>query len=207
MRNAIKIFTYKGVPVYLKYWFLILLLFIPYFKVFSLFIGVLVHELAHAIKAKNLGYKTDYIFIDVLYGGALVDSNYRFNNSDAIKIALAGPVSNLILAGVVFILSSTFYHFFGDIYSVLHYSSSFMLINLLLGLGNLVPVYPLDGGRVTKAILNIFYNRKKSRKINAVISIVTTIIVIILSIIYNNWFLALFSLLFIFIGYSEWRKQ
>lgn len=206
MNNAIKIFTFNKVPVYVKYWFLILFLFLPYFKVISLFIAVLIHEIAHAVKAKRLGYKTDYVFIDVLYGGALVDSNYRFNNKHAIKIASAGPIANLALSGFIFVLSSLIYHFFGDIHSFLEYSSTFVMINLLLGIGNLLPVYPLDGGRISKAILNLFYNRKKSRRINSVISMSITTVIIILSLIYSNWFLALFSLIFLFIGYTEWKK-
>lgn len=205
MKNAFQLFKYKQIPVYIKYWFLLLLIFIPPVKMISLFIAILVHELAHALEAKKLGYKTDYVFIDVLYGGALVDSSYRFNNIHAIKIALAGPLSNLILAGIGFIVASFIHFQFGEI-KIVEYTSIFIFINLLLGVGNLLPIYPLDGGRISKAILNLFYNRKKSRKINSIISVITSLIVITFSIIYSLWLLLIFSFIFLVVAYTEWKK-
>jgi Zn-dependent protease len=206
MNNAVKIFTFSQIPVYVKYWFLILFLFLPYFEVFSIFIGVLIHELAHAIEAKKLGYKTDYVFIDVLYGGALVDSSYRFDNKNAIKIAIAGPVANIALGGIIFGLSSVIYHFLGDIYSFLEYSSKFMMINLLLGFLNLIPIYPLDGGRISKAILNLFFNRRKARKINSIVSSIISLFLIIIGFFYSSWFIVIFSFIFLFTAYTEWKK-
>lgn len=206
MKNAFQIFKYKQIPVYIKYWFLLLLIFIPPVEMISLFIGILIHELSHALKAKKLGYKTDYVFIDVLYGGALVDSSYRFNNIHAIKIALAGPLSNLILTGIGFLITSFIYFQFGEI-KIIEYTSTFTFINLLLGLGNLLPIYPLDGGRISKGILNLFYNRKKSRRINSIISVITSLTVIIVSIIYSLWLLLIFSLLFLIVAYTEWKKD
>jgi len=206
MKNAFQIFKYKQIPVYIKYWFLLLLIFIPPIKMISLFIGILVHELSHALKAKKLGYKTDYVFIDVLYGGALVDSNHRYNNLHAIKIALAGPLSNLMLAGIGFLATSFIYFQFGEI-KMMEYTSIFTLINLLLGVGNLLPIYPLDGGRISKGILNLFYSRKKSRRINSIISIITSLVIITISIIYSLWLMLFFSSIFLIVAYTEWKKD
>lgn len=206
MKNAFQIFKYKQIPVYIKYWFLLLLLFVPPVEMISLFIGILVHELSHALEAKKLGYKTDYVFIDVLYGGALVDSNHKYNNLHAIKIALAGPLSNLVLAGIGFLATSLIYFQFGEI-KMMEYTSIFTLINLLLGAFNLLPIYPLDGGRISKGILNLFYNRKKSRRINSIISLFTLVIVIILSIYYQLWITLIFSLIFLIVAYTEWQKD
>lgn len=206
MKNAIKIFSYKGVPIYLKYWFLILPLFLPPLLIFYLLVGVLVHELSHSLQAKKLGYKTDYIFIDALYAGALIDPKFTLNNKNAIKIILAGPLSNIILSVVAFILSTIITAIFGDI-NIVNHLLDFVIINLILGIGNLIPIYPLDGGRISKSILNMFYGRKKSRRINVIISIIMIISLIIFSIMLNYWLLLVFCILFLISSYFEWNKK
>lgn len=206
MKNAIKIFTYNETPIYIKYWFFILLLVISPIKVASLFIGVLIHELAHAIEAKKLGYKTDYIFIDVFYGGALIDSKYQYNNLHAIKIAAAGPLSNIILSSITFSIM-LFTKQYESLIFLNEYLSTFMTINFILGFSNLLPIYPLDGGRISKGLLNIFSdNRTKARKINSMISLFTTISLITVCSLYGYWILSLFCLTFLYTSYKEWVK-
>ena len=61
MKNAWKLFEYKDTPIYLKYWFFAILLFVPVSWVISIFVGILIHEIAHVKRADKLGYKTDYI--------------------------------------------------------------------------------------------------------------------------------------------------
>ena len=89
MKNAWKLFSYGDTPIYLKYWFLALLIFIPIPWVCIFFVSILVHEISHARTAKKLGYKTDYIFIDIFHGGALIDGSYVDNNKHTLSIAFA----------------------------------------------------------------------------------------------------------------------
>ena len=82
-----------------------------------------------------------------------------------ILIALAGPVTNLI------ILIVTYIWFIESSYSHL-----IIYANLLIFIFNLLPIYPLDGGRVLNGILHIIFGRIESRKLCYDISMIVTII-------------------------------
>ena len=85
---------------------------------------------------------------------------------------MAGPITNLLIAVIVIILSyfnMSFENIY--IYQITIYS------NLIIGLFNLIPVYPMDGGRILKEILNIYCGRKKAYKITYIIS--KTILIIL----------------------------
>jgi stage IV sporulation protein FB len=205
---ALKLFSYKGTPIYLKYWYLLLFLFIDPYTVMSIFIAILLHELSHVRTAKKLGYNSQYVFIDILHGGALIDSNYENNKKDAIEIALAGPMANIFIASLSFILS-VFLSFYlpinGDIIGLL---SNCIYINLIIGLSNLIPIFPLDGGRILKYNLELFMNNKsKANKLNGYISLFLSIFVIIFSLYNGMYILSLFSIMLIFISIGEIKNK
>jgi len=134
-----------------------------YFLVGDIFVFIqyiivlLLHELMHATIARRLGYKMNKI---VLYpfGVSLSGEDDEFSPRDEIKISLAGPVLNLLLCVICFALwwiePISYY-----------YTSVFCTVNVVCGLFNLLPVFPLDGGRICLAILSIFFDRKQSVKI------------------------------------------
>lgn len=206
MKNAWKLFEYKGAPVYLKYWFLILFLLTTPAIVFNIFISVLIHELAHSWMADKLGYKTDHIFIDVLHGGALIDSSYTKNNTDSLKISFAGPASNLTLSVVAFILAIPLTWIGSDM--IMNSISMFIIINFIMGLFNLIPIFPLDGGRISKAILGmIFKNQNKAKIFNGYLSLITSSLLLMISVIYHEVIIAILSLIFIFTSYMEIKED
>jgi stage IV sporulation protein FB len=201
---ALKLFSYKGTPIYLKYWYLLLFLFIDPYTVMSIFIAILFHELSHVRTAKKLGYNSQYVFIDILHGGALIDSNYENNKKNAIKIALAGPMANIFIAFFLLILS-VFLSFYlssqGDVIGLL---SNCIYINIVIGLFNLIPVFPLDGGRILKYSLELSMNNKeKANKLNGYISLFLSILIIIFSIYYKMYILSIFSIIFILTSISQ----
>ena len=103
------------------------------------------HECAHAFGASKLGYKLNRIVL--MPFGAVIDGDLRsISLKDELYVALCGPVCNLITAGffvALWWLAPTMYAFT----DVACYSS------LTIALVNLLPAYPLDGGRILRCIL------------------------------------------------------
>ncbi|MCH2113261.1 MAG: site-2 protease family protein, partial [Planctomycetes bacterium] len=111
--------------------------------VFGLFVGLiaslLAHEIAHAWVAKQRGFRVVDIIIWPLGGMARVEGLSESPRNEAL-VAFAGPLANLLLALVFCVIPGEFAHML-------------LLMNLVLGIGNLVPIFPLDGGRVLRAFL------------------------------------------------------
>ena len=132
--------------------------------------AVLLHECAHAKVAKKLGYELNVIKL-MPYGAALCGENDRLRPKHEILIALAGPLFNLVLA-VVFAalwwLVPTSYVF----------TEAFCMCNLYIGVFNMLPVYPLDGGRVALAALSAKLDRKHAYKIMRAVSLIAGIVAV-----------------------------
>jgi Zn-dependent protease len=117
-----------------------------------LFGSVLLHELGHALTARKFGIQTQDIVLTPIGGMARV-LMMPANPRQEIAIAIAGPLVSLALAGAAFAatIPLSFVPFVPDAI----YMGLFVLTgaNLMLGLFNLVPALPMDGGRVLRGIL------------------------------------------------------
>jgi len=115
-----------------------------------LFFGsVLAHELMHSIVANAVGIPVHGITL-FIFGGVSQMSEEPRQPKDELRIALAGPLTSLVLGGIfwgIFFLAGDYSEF------VLAISYWLGLINLFLAAFNLIPGFPLDGGRVLRSIL------------------------------------------------------
>ncbi|MGH2783874.1 MAG: site-2 protease family protein [Actinomycetota bacterium] len=109
---------------------------------------VLVHELSHAIMARAHGLDAKRITLFIFGGVAQIGAEAE-KPSDEFRIALVGPLASLLIAGIL-----------AAVARLLHPASSEVLpglwgrlsvVNLALALFNLIPAFPLDGGRVLRA--------------------------------------------------------
>jgi Zn-dependent protease len=201
MKNSFKLFDFMGTPVYLKYWFFLFLLFgINEFIIF--FISILIHELAHTYTAIKLKRPVENVCLDFLFGSAKIntdDSNYK----DIILISIAGPLSNLVL----FVISYLIVDFINSDIFIYGFLKLFLFYNLLMFIGNMLPIYPIDGGRIIKAICQWTTNPTIGRKISGTISIISSIILLIFSLYLSMYILSIFCLLFIYLGYNELKEK
>ena len=139
---------------------------------FVYFIVVVLHEIAHAVVAQRLGYGLNKIYL--LPFGAMLDINQNFvTREDEIKVALAGPSFNFILA----FLCLGLWWIFPETYA---FTSFFVFCNIITGLVNLLPCYPMDGGRVLVAMLESKLKREKALKISYIFNYVFSVIFLIL---------------------------
>lgn len=111
-----------------------------------LFFSVAFHELAHSFFALKHGMKIVGIIL-FIFGGVAQMKTEPPNPKAELEIALAGPFSSFFLALVFFLLASATASPSSALFSYL------TRINLILGLFNLIPGFPMDGGRVLRSIL------------------------------------------------------
>ena len=171
-------------------------------SVFLIYLLVVVlHELAHYFVAKKLGYKMDKIYLLPYGAGIALKQNFADEN-DEIIIAIAGPLCNFILA----FLTISLWWIFPETYNS---TEIFVLANLVTGIVNLLPCYPLDGGRILTAFLKKkIKNKKNILKISGFLNILVVFLLIFVFLIdIFNYFTFLIMAIFIFLGHFENRFQ
>ena len=111
-----------------------------------LFASVAFHELAHALVAMQ--YRISILSITLfIFGGVAQMKGEPPNPKAEFRIAIAGPLSSFLLAALFFLLSM---NAVGGTKALFSYLAR---INAILGLFNLVPGFPMDGGRVLRSII------------------------------------------------------
>jgi Zn-dependent protease/CBS domain-containing protein len=113
-----------------------------------LFASVLIHELAHSFVAQARGLEARSITL-FIFGGVSSLSGDPKHPSTEFLVAVVGPLTSFVLAGIAYLVAVTA----PQASSVEAIASYLALINGLLGLFNLIPGFPLDGGRVLRAII------------------------------------------------------
>lgn len=138
-----------------------------------LMLFAIIHELGHLAAGLILKFKPEEIKltpVGLQIQFKVSDEEYKLNNvkSYTIKkaiIALAGPLTNFIIATIMIAIAQINIGFqYTYIFSLIVYS------NLLIAMFNLIPIYPMDGGRVVKEILSIILGKTKAYKITYMIS-------------------------------------
>ena len=154
-----------GIPIYVNSSFIfLLLLFVMDMGSFSyglsvallLAISVTAHELAHSLTARAFGYRTRDITLSLLGGCASLIALPRKAWQEFLT-ALAGPLMSFTIAVLAFLLlpmAPTRYAGF-----VL---SAACWMNVMLGGFNLLPGFPMDGGRMFRSVMRLFLTRAKA---------------------------------------------
>jgi len=170
----------------------------------GLFASVALHELGHSVVARAKG---SHILEIVLYpfGGAAKISNIPVRPLDEILVALAGPAVSLILGIVGIALGFRIY----DAHPEMNYNPLILelgIINTVLFVFNLFPVFPMDGGRVLRAVLATKKSRMEATRIAATIGKYFCIFFVIYGLLKMNLFLAFIGGYIYFAGQAEYRQ-
>ena len=200
MKTSFKLFDFVGAPVELSLWFFLLFLFAPVSWVIAIFVSVLIHELAHAYVADRKGWRVYGIRVDLFTGSASVDTNIP--ERDSIPVVAAGPISNLLLA----ILCIPLYLVFGETSPIFgHFLNDLFIVNIFMFVFNILPIYPMDGGRLLKdfLFLKMKSNRRLAKKIAGGVSLAFSIALLVFSIVTFSTIMILFSALFIYAALVE----
>lgn len=114
------------------------LLLINYFS------ALFLHELAHLFVAKSRGYNLKQMRLDIF--GLSLNLKEEVDGKDAFAINISGPICNLLICLICF----AFYYFVPSSVVVLN---TFCLSNFALAIFNLLPIYPLDGGKIFRGLI------------------------------------------------------
>lgn len=138
--------NFYGVAVYRYFMPTELAIFMSALAGFGFCASILIHELGHALAASRFGVRCRMIVLHLLGGMALIEDQFPTPKSE-FWIAIAGPFTSFVLSVLFFACGYVFPSDFTLLLIVL------CVTNFILGAFNLVPAFPLDGGRVLRATL------------------------------------------------------
>ncbi len=199
--GGLRVATIGGIPIYIhwSFWLLIVWIVISAFwysggdwafvgwrlmLVAGLVVSVIIHELGHAFAAAAFHIPTRDITM-YPFGGVASIEKLPEKPIQELIIAIAGPLTNFLIIGVItagLFLSGSFlnvdpaYYFGLRQLTVRDYFIQLAQLNLLLAVFNLIPAFPMDGGRVLRAFLAMQLPYAKATKIAAVVGQVFAVI-------------------------------
>jgi Zn-dependent protease len=155
--------------------------------------SILIHEAAHISVARHFGYKTSKLVL--LPAGDMTDMDLsRGAAGKGMLISIAGPVANLLIAGILLLFIHPYKAFYlqpenlgapgpGSFLFQLH------VVNLLIAGLNLIPAYPLDGGRILLILLSLRMREPLAMRVAITVGKVMACLLILSGFIYSNFLL------------------
>ncbi|TVR76713.1 MAG: site-2 protease family protein [Chitinophagaceae bacterium] len=216
-----------GIAVFVHWTFLILIAWIVYMNVqqgqgieetlaaivfvLAIFACVTFHEYGHALAARRYGIQTKHITLLPIGGVASLEEMPE-NPKQELVVAIAGPLVNVVIALILFLGL----YFTGNLYfdaeqielGYLNFQNFFlglMAVNIILVVFNMIPAFPMDGGRVFRALLTFKMGRIKATNIAALLGQITAFFFVILGLFYNPFMI--FIGIFVFLGAQAEANQ
>lgn len=219
MKGAFKLGKIAGISLFIHWTFSFLVLFVVYVNyksgqnmaqilwsllfVTCIFLTVLLHELGHALTAKKYNIKTKDITLLPIGGLARLEKMPE-KPSEELMVAFAGPLVNIAFAFITS-LFITIPNTSEEVVAQLsngvtadNFFLNFYLVNIVLAFFNLIPAFPMDGGRILRALLSFQLERHIATKIAARIGQLLAIGFVFLGFLSNPFLI--FIGIFVFIG-------
>lgn len=155
--------------------------------------SVLIHELAHALVGRRRGAEVEDILLMPL-GGATRTTRFPPTPADELVMVLVGPLTSLAVAGSAALLAVV-----ADAPLLpidLHHGGllgRITWLNLLLGVFNLLPIFPMDGGRAFQALLALRWGRVRATLTAARVGMVLAVALGMVALMWRNLWLVLIA--------------
>ncbi len=219
MKWSFKLGRYLGIDVYMHFTFVLLVSWVAYANwrqeqslaaaaagvafILAIFLCVVLHEYGHALSARRYGIKTrDIILLPI--GGLARLERIPTNPLHELKVALAGPAVNVVIAMGLFLwlkLTATLEPISSLTLSTGPFLERLMAVNLFLVVFNLIPAFPMDGGRILRALLATRLEYGRATQTAAAIGQGIAVLFGFLGLLYNPFLL--FIAFFVWIGATQ----
>ena len=220
-KGALFIGRVSGIRIYIHWTFAILLvwIFLVYYGqsggdmqqgllgglfILALFACVTLHELGHALMGKRFKVETEKITLYPI-GGVASMSKMPERPVQELLVALAGPAVNIVIGGLLWLyltqvkgLSLSGMTADLSTLSPQNFLAQLMFANFILAIFNLIPAFPMDGGRVFRALLSMGMERPQATRWAASLGQVLAVGFVFLGFFYNFWLV--FIGIFIYLG-------
>ena len=218
MKWSWKLFEFRGIGVYMHATFLILIAFVvfAYWRlgvwktvegvlfVLAIFACIVLHEFGHALTAARYGIRTRDITLLPIGGLARLE-RMPDQPLQELWVALAGPAVNIVIAAIIY-LGLTLANVVAPLHEFNIASGSFwanlMLVNIILVLFNALPAFPMDGGRVVRALLATRMDYVRATQIAANLGQAMALLFAVYGLFAGQPFLMLIAL-FVWIGAAQ----
>jgi Zn-dependent protease len=224
-RQGFQIGTVRGIPIRIHFSFLLILPFLAYLfsqsfveaarlagvppaqlsgapwmwgllVALALFASVLLHELAHSLYALAHGGKVRSITL-LMIGGISELTEAPRRPAEEAWMALAGPATSLLAGGAFYLLLVVTRGRVGfDVRFALYYLAQ---LNVVLGLFNLLPAFPLDGGRILRALLSRRHGPVRATQVAVAVGKAIAVLLGLAGLASGNFLLAIIAF-FVFVG-------
>jgi Zn-dependent protease/CBS domain-containing protein len=223
MGGSFKIGRFSGIDVRVHWTFLLLLAFFafigyqtsgslvgaltPTAVIVALFLCVLLHEFGHSLVAQRLGIEIHSITLLPIGGVSNLESLPE-KPADEVKVTIAGPLVNVVLAPIFFgvgLLLGAVPRVPADLFTGIGSVGQFFFylgyLNIVLAVFNLLPAFPLDGGRILRALLATRFGAVRATDIASAVGQLFAAAFFLIGLLGGNILLALVAV-FIFFGAS-----
>jgi Zn-dependent protease len=213
MGGSWKLGTVAGIGIFVHWTFAILIAWVLLSQpglmagltmlalVFAVFGCVVLHELGHALTAQRFGIRTRDITLLPIGGLARLE-RFPEEPKQELLIALAGPAVNLVIAvvlGVVLVMVGLGSSLWRGIWVGSPFLTQLVFINVGLLVFNLIPAFPMDGGRVLRALLATRYDYNQATQIAARVGQALAVGFGFAGLMFGH-FMLLFIALFVYLG-------
>lgn len=197
-----------NIQIRVSYLFFLILVFSMFFNCFDqlliFIVVILIHELAHCYVSVYYDIGISEIKFFIFGGVAKFQEHIEENSKQEIIIASAGPITNFALIFITLLVMDKFHIEKG------HTIQLFLTANMVVGLFNLIPVLPLDGGRIARGILGNYFGIKRATytvvRLGYCICILLFVIGIYASLVYNIEYIFI-SFLSAYIFFSNKKEK
>lgn len=227
MGNALHLGTFLDIPVRVHWTFGLLIAFAVWsaitnglgvkqsfgfmLYIFTLFLCVILHEYGHALAARKFGIRTRDIILSPIGGIARLEKLPQ-QPIQEFFIAIAGPLVNVVIGSVLALILLIFFGRIMPDLDMIHFDKPVeflryvVWINFALFLFNLIPAFPMDGGRILRALLAVKLGKLRATRYASGLGRVIAVIFIITGILNQQLLLSLIGIFIFMMAGSEFQQ-